>query len=110
MAKEIIDISFDNSLGYLVMTCDFIINTNRAFVDEIEIPEKYKYEILECREAKTDNLKTIIVNYADELFKAITNADSVPDIGLVNYKDNKINLENVTLREVLEKVLSSELS
>lgn len=110
MAKEIVGISFDSSQGYLIMTCSFIINTNRAFVDEIDIPKNYKYEILECREAITDNLKTIIVNYAEELFKVIDNEDSVPDIGPVNYKYDTLDLKNVSLREVFKKVLELELN
>ncbi|MGL4913129.1 MAG: hypothetical protein ACRC3Y_11950 [Romboutsia sp.] len=90
------------------MTCTFMFNTNRAFVDEVEIPSKYKYEILECREERTDNLKALIVIYAEELSKVIDNEDSVPEIGLVSYKDDILDLKDVSIREVFKKILEME--
>lgn len=112
MGKQVDSIVFDHVYSKDILdscvTLDF--NTQRKYVDEFEVP--YKYTVLYSirkNEILPDNIEISDVN---ELYKNIDKDDCLPDVGLLDYKDDDLGLDlkDVTLRELYKAVLEKELN
>lgn len=109
MGKRIVAFSADDSIGYLE-TCCLIKYENVSLVtDEFETP--YNYEVLLNIAEDTDEIHSIEVNYAENLLNYIDKDDCLPDVGLLDYENEelKLDLKDVTLRELYKKILNQVL-
>ena len=110
MGREVISLSVDNVNGIkescIVLQCSNEI----SYTEEYEVP--YKIEILVNIRKNKSIPDTIEIIGLEELLKNINNKDCLPDVGLLNYKNNELELEleNVTLRELYKSVLEKILS
>lgn len=109
MGKRVIGISIDNTLGYLNLACLLKFNQLASETDEFETP--YNYDVLITREIESNNIKCIEIQYAENLLKVIDKKDCLPDIGLLDYEDSELNLnlKDVSLKELIKKVLEKAL-
>ena len=87
-----------------LITIDF--NKKIAFLDEFDVP--YRYEVFTNTEEGREIPNSIEIIGLKELILNIDNENSLPDIGLLDYSDKSLNidLENVSLREILKEVLN----
>lgn len=112
MGKQVDNIVFDHVYDDNIIdsciTLDF--NTQRKYVDEFEVP--YKYTVLYSTRKNEIIPDSIEVSDIRELYKNIDKEDCLPDIGLLDYKDEDLglNLKDVSLRELYKAVLDKELN
>lgn len=107
MGRKVDSITFDHVYNEKTLdsciTLDF--NLERKYVDEFEVPYKYTvlYSLRE-NEIIPDNIE---ISDVEELYKVIDKEDCLPDVGLLDYKDNELNLDlkDVTLRKLYKEVL-----
>ncbi|MEG1313070.1 MAG: hypothetical protein RSD40_02020 [Bacilli bacterium] len=107
MGRKVLGISLTDDLGYLELTCTFNFNLNTSETEEFETP--YNYDVLINREVSNDNIKSIEIQDAEELFKVIDNIDCLPDIGPLDYTDKNLKLKNISLRDLLKEVSNTLL-
>ncbi|ATD55028.1 hypothetical protein [Clostridium chauvoei] len=111
MGRQVDNITFDyvcdNKILDSCITLNF--NTERHYTDEYEVP--YKYTVLtntRKNEVLPDNIE---ISNVKELFNNIEEKNCLPDVGLLDYKDEELglNLKNITLRELYKEVLKKIL-
>lgn len=109
MGKKIVSFGIDDSIGYVEATCIIKYEDVEILTDEFETP--YDYEVLINFDEETEDIHSIDVNGADRLLKVIDNEDCLPDAGLLDYKNEELdlNLKDVTLRELYKEVLNKVL-
>lgn len=109
MGKRVISVSADNTFGYLELACLLKFNQLDSETDEFETP--YNYGVLITKEVKSNDIKCIEIQDAEELLKVIDKKDCLPDVGLLDYEDNELNLnlKDVTLKELLKEILNKIL-
>ncbi|WP_321994389.1 hypothetical protein [Clostridium butyricum] len=112
MGKQVDSIVFDHVYSDKILdsciTLDF--NTQRKYVDEFEVP--YKYTVLTSTRKNKELPDSVEISDVHELYKNIDKEDCLPDVGLLDYRDDElgIDLKNVTLREVYKIVLNKKLN
>lgn len=112
MGKQVDSISFDHVYNDKILdsciTLDF--NTQRKYVDEFEVP--YRYTVLTSTRKNEKFPDSIEISDVKELYKNIDKEDCLPDVGLLDYKDDElgIDLKDVTLRELYKTILDEELN
>lgn len=112
MAKEVVSLSINESEipGVLESSIIFNISKERAYTDEVEVP--YDFEILTSTREKEKFPDVIEIKGLKQLKEVIDQADCLPDVGLLNYKDDelKLDLKDVTLRQLYKEVLKKVLN
>ncbi len=112
MGKKIDNIVFDSVYDDKILDSCIILNFNneRHYTDEFEVP--YKYTVLLNTRKKEIIPDSIEVSDINELYKNINKEDCLPDIGLLDYKDDNLGLDlkDVTLRELYKNVLEKVLN
>lgn len=112
MGQKIIGFSIDNSVGYIEAACLLRYEDVEIETDLFETPYK-NYEILINRDRLNPaEIQSIEVNGADKLLEVIENEDCLPDVGLLDYEDEELDVDvkDVTLREVYKIVLNKVLN
>lgn len=109
MGQKVIAVSLENDIGILESACLIRYDDVDIITDEFETP--YDYEVLLNVDEKNNMVQSVEVNGADRLFNVIDKEDCLPNIGLLDYKDEdlKLDLKNVTLRELYKEVLRKVL-
>lgn len=109
MGQKIIGIALQNDIGIFESTCLIKYDDVEIVTDEFETP--YDYEVLMNMDEDNNSIQSIEINGVDRLFKVIDKEDCLPDIGLLNYKDDGLGLDlkDVTLRELYKNVLDKVL-
>lgn len=108
MGTRVAYLSIDESLSPGVKDSNICINfnTTRNYTDEFEVP--YRYEV-QTHTRKGETLPdAITIIGIEDLYEVIDNEDCLPDVGLLDYKDEdfKLDLKDVTLRELYKEVLN----
>lgn len=112
MGKKVIGISFEDSVGYLEVACLLRYENISIETALFEIPYKGYEVLLNHNRLNPDEIHSIEVNGADKLLDVIDNEDCLPDVGLLDYEDEElhINEKDVTLRELYKIVLNKVLN
>jgi len=110
MGQKIIGVSLQNDIGIFESTCLIKYDDVDIVTDEFETP--YDYEVLLNLDEANNSIQSIEINGADRLLKVIDNEDCLPNVGLLDYKDDELNLDlkEVTLRELYKEVLNRVLA
>ncbi|WP_194190810.1 hypothetical protein [Clostridium chrysemydis] len=105
MGKQIFGFSVEDSVGYIEATC--IIERKPNVLDEFVTPYEGFEVLIDVDEETEENIYAVAVNGADKLLKVIDKEDCLPDVGLLDYENNdlKLNLKDVTLRQLYKEVL-----
>lgn len=109
MGKKIIGFSIENTVGYYEANC--LIERRSTVVDEFDTPYE-GIEVLVDLDSETEEIICgITVNGADRLLQFIENEDCLPDVGLLDYKEDELGLDlkDVTLRELYKEILKKIL-
>lgn len=111
MGKKVVSLSVTESDAKGVLESCIILDFNKeiAYVDELDIP--YNYEVLTSTRKDCSIPDVIEIKGLHQLQKAIDENDCLPDVGLLDYKDDEldIDLKDVTLRELYKEVLNKIL-
>jgi hypothetical protein len=92
----------DNILSSMVSFDTGFVNKH-FLVSEFENPYQHEVELTTADgEKKPENVEVIGLV---QLAKAIDKKDCLPDIGLLDYKDEFIDVHDVTLQELYKEVL-----
>lgn len=112
MAKEVVSLSVDKSEIPGVLESCIILNSSkeRAYVDEFEIP--YDFEVFTSTRKKEKLPDVIEIKGLKQLNEVIDKDDCLPDVGLLDYRDDELNLDlkDVTLRQLYKEVLKKVLN
>jgi len=110
MGRKIVGFSIEDSIGYVEATCVLKYDDVELVTDEFETP--YDYQVLIDIDEETEEIHSLGVDGADKLLKVIDNEDCLPDVGLLDYKDDDLGLDlkDVTLRELYKNVLNKVLN
>lgn len=108
MAKRIIDLSIGECDIPDILESVIILDGNSEikYVDEYEVPYEYEYEVFTSTRENESIPDVIEIKGLKGLNKVINNDDCLPDIGLLDYKDEELNLDlkGVTLRELYKEI------
>lgn len=112
MAKEVVSLSVNESEIPGVLESCIILNISkeRSYTDEFEVP--YDFEILTSTRKNEKFPDVIEIKGLKQLNEVIDQTDCLLDIGLLNYKDDELNLDlkEVTLRQLYKEVLKKVLN
>ena len=112
MGKQVDNIVFDHVYhdDILDSCITFDFNSEIHYTDEFEVP--YKYTVLTSTRKNEIIPDNIEISDVHELYKVIDKEDCLPDVGLLDYKDDDlgIDLKDVTLRELYKAVLDKALT
>ena len=107
MAKRILSLSIEKTEYTDILESCVILDSNnkRKYVDEFEVP--YQVEILTSTRKNELIPDVIEIRGLKQLYEVIDKEDCLPDVGLLDYKDDElgVDLKNVTLRELYKAVL-----
>lgn len=107
MGKQVDSIVFDHTLNENLLDSCITLNFNceRHYTDEFEVP--YKYTVLTNTRKNQIIPDNIEISDVKELYKNIDKEDCLPDVGLLEYKDDELQLDlkDVTLKELYKAVL-----
>lgn len=109
MARKIVGFSVENSVGYIEATC--VIERKPTVVDEFETPYEGFEVLIDVDEETEEKIYGVAVNGADKLLKVIDKEGCLPDVGLLDYENPKLelNLKNVTLKKLYKEILNKVL-
>lgn len=102
MGKKIDSIAIEKISDSIVSVCNLKYEKVHLVTDEFEVP--YDYTVLMHYKDGTDELHGIEILDFEYLVPVIDKEDSLPDIGLLDYKEYK----DKTLREIY-KILIDEM-
>lgn len=105
MGKKVISLSIGEE-DNLIESCVMLNLSNEiAYVDEFEVP--YQVEVLMSTRENESIPDVIEIRGLRQLYEVIDKEDCLPDVGLLDYKDEEVGLDlkNVTLRELYKVVL-----
>lgn len=110
MGRKVIGFSLENSVGCIEATCAIEYEGKNIVTDEFITP--YNYQVVIDIDEDTEIIQSVGVDGADRLFSVIDKEDCLPDVGLLDYKDDdlKLDLKDVTLRELYKNVLNKVLN
>ena len=111
MGTKVIGFSIDDSVGYLEAACLLRYEDVSIVTSLFEVPYKGYEVLINQNRLKPSEVHSIEVNGADKLLEVIENEDCLPNVGLLDYEDEEldVNVKNVTLRELYEIVLNKVL-
>ncbi|MBE6071051.1 MAG: hypothetical protein E7208_03720 [Clostridium butyricum] len=109
MAKIVESLSLVEMNDEIISKCCLSSNNDNLLTDGYETPE---YEILLHYIGETDEIASVEILDLKKVYKNIDKEDCLPDIGLLDYKDEDLglNLKDVTLRELYKNVLERVLN
>lgn len=104
MAKVVKSLSLTKISNEVISKCCFLSDCDNLITDGYETPE---YEVLLHYVGETDELASVEILDLKKVYKNIDKEDCLPDVGLLDYKDDElgVDLKNVTLRELYKAVL-----
>lgn len=110
MGREIVSLSIDKDDDILESCIILDCNNEISYTDEYEVP--YQVEILISTRENESIPDVIEIKGLEQLYEVIENEDCLPDVGLLNYKDERLSLDlkDVTLRELYKEVLNKVLA
>lgn len=112
MAKRILSLSIDKTEYPDILESCIILDSNnkRKYVDEYEVP--YQVEILTSTRENEIIPDVIEIRGLKQLYEVIDKEDCLPDIGLLDYKNDELHIDvkDVTLRELYKLVLGKVLN
>lgn len=105
MAKVVKSISLTELNNEIMSKCCLKCDCDNLLADAYETSE---YEILLHYVGESDELAIVEILDLKKVYRNIDNKDCLPDVGLLDYKDNELNLDlkDVTLRELYKEVLN----
>jgi hypothetical protein len=111
MGKQVDSVAFDHVYDENILDSCIIFNfnTERHYTDEFEV--LYKYTVLTNTRKNETIPDSIEISDVRELKKVIDTKNCLPDVGLLDYKDEELGLDlkDVTLRELYKEVLNKVL-
>ncbi len=109
MAKVVESLSLNELDDEIISKCCLRSDCDNLETDAYETPE---YEVLLHYVGASNELASIEILDLKKVYKNIDKEDCLPDIGLLNYKDDDLGLDlkDVTLRELYKNVLDKALN
>jgi hypothetical protein len=109
MAQVVESLSLVELNDEVISKCCLKTNCDNLQTDAYETPE---YEILLHYVGDSDELASVEILDLKKVYQNIDSEDCLPDIGLLDYKDDelKLDLKDVTLRELYKRVLVNKLN
>lgn len=108
MAKVVESLSLSKLDDEIISKCCLRSDCDNLETDAYETLE---YEILLHYVGESDELASIEILDLKKVYANIDKEDCLPNVGLLNYKDEELNLDlkDVTLRELYKEVLKKVL-
>lgn len=111
MGKQVISLSINKGDIEDILESSVILHFSNeiAYTEEYEVP--YQVEILTSTRKGMSIPDVIEIRGLKQLNDVISNTDCLPDVGLLDYENEEMNLslKNVTLRELYQQILKKVL-
>jgi hypothetical protein len=91
------------------ITFHFLMEYKGGETETDEFDHPYKYEVLYNVDENTEEIESLTITGVENLIEVMDKDDCLPDIGLINCKDEELNIDikNVTLKELLKEIFKN---